>query len=224
MPLFAKKPTPKEAAKAAKRETRRTVRQSQRDVDRELRDLDRTETQVVTDIKKRARAPGVNPATDTSIKTLAKQLVQIRSQKEKLIGAKAQLGAMEMKTSLMATQIGAATAVGSVTGAMKTANEAMNNKEVMKMMNEFNRQNEIMNVKEEMMDDALADAFDSEGVEEGAEDITNQVLAELGVELDGKLVGLDAPMSKPVGAKEEKLEEDDLLDQLPDLKARLDAL
>ena len=68
---------------------------------------------------------------------------------------------------------------------------------------------------------ALIDAFDSEGVEEEAEQLTNQVLAELGVELDSQMVGLSAPVAKPQG----EMEEEDVLDSvLPDLSARLNAL
>ena len=68
--------------------------------------------------------------------------------------------------------------------------------------------------------------IDADGVEEEADAITSQVLAELGVEMDSKMVGLSAPSAKPQG--EEALlteeEQDALGDALPDLKARLDAL
>ena len=67
---------------------------------------------------------------------------------------------------------------------------------------------------------------EADGVEEEADAITSQVLAELGVEMDSKMVGLSAPSAKPQG--EEALlteeEQDALGDALPDLKARLDAL
>ena len=38
---------------------RRNVRSAQRDMDREMRELDRTETQVLTEIKSRAKQSGV---------------------------------------------------------------------------------------------------------------------------------------------------------------------
>ena len=50
--------------------------------------------------------------------------------------------------------------------AMKTTNEAMNVKETMKVLQEFQRETERMEVKQELMDDALMDAFDNEEVEE----------------------------------------------------------
>lgn len=227
MKIFGmKKPTPAEAAKAAKRETKRTVKQSQRDIDREIRELERQEKQMIGEIKKRAKSPGVNPVKDTALKALAKQLVQVRNQKSKMFETKAHLNSVGMQATSMASQVAASAAIGSVTTAMGTANSAMNTTEMQKIMNEFTRQNEIAAMKEEMMDDALVDAFDNDEVDEEAEDITNQVLSELGVELDGQMVGLDAPSKKPVGAQEEatKEEVDALAETLPELRARLDAL
>jgi len=223
MPFFNKKPTAAEAAKAAKRETRKEVRGAQRDMEREIRELDRQEKLVMAEIKKRAKAPGVSQ-NDSALKALAKQLVQVRKQKEKCYGAKAHLGAVGMQTSAMASQVAAAQAVGKVTEAMGNANKAMNPQEMTKIMSEFTRQNEIAGIREEMMDDALTDAFDTDDVEEEAEQVTNQVLAELGVELSSQLVGLDAPKVKPVGEEMTKEEEAALKDVLPDLESRLNAL
>ena len=77
------------------------------------------------------------------------------------------------------------------------------------------------------MNDALADAFDESDVEEEADNVTDQVLAELGIEVDQKMVGLEAP-SKIEGSEEAVAatteEEEALMDALPDLRARLDAL
>merc|ERR1719162_378795 len=77
-----------------------------------------------------------------------------------------------------------------------------------------------------MMDDALMDAFDGEDVEEEAEEITSQVLAELGVELDSQMVGMNAPSNNLQHVSENmSTEEQEALDaMLPDLKSRLDAL
>ena len=79
------------------------------------------------------------------------------------------------------------------------------------------------------MNDALTEAFDESDVEEEANEVTNQVLAELGVELDSKMVGLDAPNKAPPkkeGEQEQGISEEEaaLMDALPDLRARLDAL
>ena len=221
--IFKKKPTAREQAKAASRETKNTVRSNQRQMDR---DLDRQEKQLLQEIKSRARQAGVNPATDSALKAQAKQLVGLRKQREKLFETKAQLSSVGMQATAMASQVSAITAVGSVTAALSSANEVMDAKKMASTMAEFQRQNETANVKEEMLNDALADAFEDSDVEEEADAVTSQVLAELGVEMDSKMAGLDAPSkAPPTGQKLPTTEEEEaLMDALPDLRARLDAL
>jgi len=222
---FKKKPTAQEQAKAARKETKQTVRTNQRQMDRDLRDIDRQEKMLLQQIKARARTPGVNPQTDTALKAQAKQLVQMRKQKEKLFETKAQLSSVGMQATAMGAQVSMVSAMGNVTSALAGANGVMDAKKMSQTMAEFSRQNETAKVKEELMNDALADAFDESDVEEEADNVTNQVLAELGVELDGKMVGLNAPSKVPPSGQVATTEEEEaLMDALPDLRARLDAL
>jgi len=187
-----------------------------------MRELDRQEKLVTAELKLRAKK--VSNSKDPALAALAKQLVQVRKQKEKLLSAKAHIGAVGMHASSMASQVAAASAIGSVTGAMSIANNAMDIKATTKIMQEFQRENERLGVKQEMMDEALIDAFDNEEMEEEADNVTAQVLAELGVELDSQMVGLSAPSKQPVNA-ETTTEEQEALDSiLPDLSARLNAL
>ena len=186
-----------------------------------MREIDRQEKQITMELKQRAKL--TNNSKDPALSALAKQLVQVRKQKEKLMAAKAHIGAVGMHATTMATQVAAASAIGSVTTAMSTANSAMDVKATTKIMQEFQRENERLEVKQEMMDEALIDAFDNEEVEEEAENVTSQVLAELGVELDSQMVGLSAPTKIQGSALAE--EEQEALDSvLPDLSARLNAL
>ena len=187
-----------------------------------MRELDRQEKQITMELKQRAKT--VSNSKDPALAALAKQLVQVRKQREKLLATKAHIGAVGMHATSMAAQVSAAHALGSVTDAMATANTAMNVTEMTKIAQEFQRENERLEVKQEMMDEALIDAFDNDEVEEEAEQVTNQVLAELGVELDSQMVGLNAPMAKPQGEQLTQEEADALDDVLPDLKARLNAL
>lgn len=221
MNLFKKKVTAKDAAKAAKKETKREVRSSQREMEREIRELEREEKKILMEIKQRAKQPGVKGMNDSALKSMAKNLVQLRNQKDKLYASKAHLSSVGMQATSMATQVAATAAIGDVTGAMTKANSAIDTKEMHKIMADFQRQNEVMEVRQELMDDALTDAFDAEDLEEEADQVTGQVLAELGIEMDQKFVGLSAPSKMPAGAT---AEEDALADAMPDLKARLDAL
>jgi len=222
MHLFQKNKTPKEMAKGMKRQTQREIRTNQRGLDREIYQLDRQEKQIIMELKQRAKKV---PGTDSSLKVMAKQLVQLRQQRSKLNSTKSQIGAMGMHATTISSQIAAASAFGSVTNALKMANTQVDTAEMMKIMMEFTKENERMQVNEEMIDDVLTEAFDQDGVDEEAEQITNQVLAELGVEMDSKFVGLNAPAVKPQSEEALSLEEQEALeDLLPDLKSRLNAL
>lgn len=224
MNLFQKKPTPKEKAKAAQKETKLTVRSNQRQMDRDIRDLDRQEKLLLQQIKARAKTAGVDPQKDSGLRAQAKELVQLRKQREKLYETKAHLSSVGMQATAMASQVSMVTAMGNVSGALSAANSVMDAKKLGKTMAEFARQNETAQMKEEMMNDALAAAFDDDELEEEADDVTGQILAELGVEMDQKMVGLNAP-SKIAGAASTITEEEEaLMDALPDLRARLDAL
>ncbi len=233
---FRKKPTPLEQAKIAQRETKSTVRSNQRHIERDVRDLDRQEKLVLQQIRQRAKSTTSTAGplqNDPALKALAKQLVQIRQQKAKMYEAKAHLSSVGMQASAVASQVSMVTAVSNVTSAISSANDVMDAKTLGKTMAEFSKQSETAKMKEELMNDALADAFDNDDVEAEAEDVTSQILAELGVELDTKMLGLDAPSKLPPATIEKnnnkeqdltKEEEDALFDLLPDLKARLDVL
>ena len=56
-------------------------------------------------------------------------------------------------------------------------------------MMEFEKQSEIMDMKEEMMEDAIDDAMGDEEDEEEGDKIVQQVLDELGLDLGDKLNG-----------------------------------
>ena len=161
---------------------------------RELRELEREENLIKKDLKRRAEKCSYSGKNDPSLKALAKQLVQVRKQKDKLVTTKSHIGMVGMQTKSMASQMAFTSIFSKVTASMKVANTMMGNpQDTQKMMNGFTMENERMSMKQELMDDAINDAFDNDEIEDEANEITSQVLAELGVELDSKFVGLDAP-------------------------------
>ena len=141
---FKKEPTAAEAAKA----TKKTVRSSQRDIDKEIRDLDKTEKQLLVDIKKRAKTAG--GPEDKILRTLATQLVQVRGQKEKMQVAKSSISSLGMKAQAMKSQVAMAGAMKSVGGAMAAANKAVDVGAMTKTMAEFERANMKMELSEEV--------------------------------------------------------------------------
>merc|ERR1719397_1853078 len=86
-----------------------------------------------------------------------------------------------------------AQAMKGVTKAMMMMNKQMKLPEIQKIMQEFEKQSEIMDMKEEMMNDVMDDAMGDEDDEEETDAIVTQVLDELGLQLGDQLSGVNAP-------------------------------
>jgi hypothetical protein len=76
---------------------------------------------------------------------------------------------------MMQAMKGATTALGSM-------NKTMNLPSLQRIAMEFERENDIMEQRQDMMDDAIDDAMDV-GVEEEGDEVVEQVLEEIGVDL-----------------------------------------
>ncbi|KAJ8599611.1 hypothetical protein CTAYLR_004679 [Chrysophaeum taylorii] len=214
--MFKKPPTAKEQAKQVKRE----VKHSQRDIDRELRDFDRREQQLIAEIRREAKLG----RSEKAVQILAKQLVQLRQSRDRMIGARANMGAIATHASAMASHVAVSDAIGSAGKVMGAMNKTLDSKKIGLTMQQFQRETEKMNMSEEAMADMLSDAFDTDETEDESNAVVDQVLADIGVEITAGLQ--DAPTTKipdekaaveePVGAESDK--------HLADLQAQLNAL
>lgn len=77
-----------------------------------------------------------------------------------------------------------------VSKAMANMNRQMNMPQIQQILHEFEKQSEIMDMKEEMINDAIDDAMEDEGDEDESDAIVSQVLDELGLQLTDQLSGL----------------------------------
>jgi len=80
---------------------------------------------------------------------------------------------------------------------MTTANAVNSPEKIQKTMNEFERQQQLMELQEEMLDELLEDDSD----EEEAEEVIDKVFDAIGIELNSKLVS--APKTQLVKEKSE---------------------
>ena len=213
---FEKKADPKAEAKQVKRD----VRSSQRDIDRELRDIDRREAALVMEIKKEAK----KARSERAVKILAKQLVHLRAQRDRMIGTRAQIGSIATHASAMASSVAVGQAVGSAGKAMASMNKVTDAAKIGLTMQQFARESEKMNLTEEMMGDMLSDAFDTDETEDETDLVVDQVLTEVGIDMTKGLA--DAPTSKPVSSQEEERTKAtaDTDKQLAELQAQLASL
>lgn len=137
---------------------------------------------------------------------MAKDLVRTRNAIKKFMLMKANIQAVSLKITTLKSNHAMAQAMKQVTKAMSTMNKKMNLPEIQKIMMEFEKQSEMMDMKEELMDDAIDSALGDDDDEiEGfffsilililskvcvnRDRIVNQVLDELGIELSNELTG-----------------------------------
>lgn len=67
--------------------------------------------------------------------------------------------------------------------ALGSMNKSMNLPQLQRIAMEFERENDVMEQRQEMMDDAVDDAMDV-GVEEEGDEVVEQVLEEIGVDFN----------------------------------------
>merc|ERR1712227_665601 len=103
-----------------------------------------------------------------TVRIMDKDLVRTRGTCKKFMIMRANIQAVSLKISTIKSQHAMA--------------EGMKLPQIQKIMQEFEKQSEMMNMKEEMMNDVMDDAMGDEVDEEETENVVNKVLAELGLE------------------------------------------
>ncbi|RKP09340.1 Snf7-domain-containing protein, partial [Thamnocephalis sphaerospora] len=190
--LFGARKSPAEQLRAHQR----ALTKAQRELDRERSRLETQERRLVADIKKTAKAGQMS-----ACKVMAKDLVRTRKYIQKFYQMRTQLQGVGLRIQAMRSNQQMAEAMKGATKVMKSMNRGMNLPALQRIMQEFEMESEAMDMKEEMMSDAVDDVMMDEEDEEEEELIIKQVLDEIGVQLDQQLV--DAPTGLKAVAAEE---------------------
>lgn len=220
--LFGRKMTPEEML----RKNQRALNKAMRDLDRERSKMEQQEKKIIMDIKKMAKEGQMD-----AVKIMAKDLVRTRRYVKKFILMRANIQAVSLKIQTLRSQNAMAMAMKGVTKAMINMNRQLKLPQIQKIMQEFEKQSEIMDMKEEMMSDAIDDAMGDEDDEEESDAIVSQVLDELGLQLNEQLTDLpnaSGSLVSPAGKKQPATAAaeatSNLNDTDADLQARLDNL
>ncbi|ODQ64489.1 Snf7-domain-containing protein [Nadsonia fulvescens var. elongata DSM 6958] len=188
---FGKKQTPQERL----RKQQRALERTQRELDRERTKLESQEKKLILDIKKSAKQGQMG-----ACKVMAKDLVRTRNYIQKFYVMKTQLQAVSLR---MQTVRGNEQMMQSMKGATQilgSMNRSMNLPGLSRIAMEFEKENDIMDQRQEMMDDAIDDAMEDE--EEESDEIINQVLDEIGIDLSSSLG--ETPMGLNTGVKQQE--------------------
>ncbi|KAJ3291952.1 ESCRT-III subunit protein did4 [Rhizoclosmatium sp. JEL0117] len=125
---------------------------------------------------------------------MAKDLVRTRRYIQKFYGMRTQLQAVGLRMQTMSSNQAMADAMKGVTKAMRGMNKNMNLPELTKIMMDFEKESDMMDMKEEMMNDAIDDNIEDADDETESDNIVNQILDEIGINVNASLV--DAPTNK----------------------------
>merc|ERR1711970_414467 len=216
--LFGRKMTPDEML----RQNQRALNKAIRELDREKTKMEQQEKKIIADIKKMAKQGQMD-----AVKIMARDLVRTRRYVKKFMLMRANIQAVSLKIQTLKSQSAMANAMKGVTKAMGSMNKQMKLPEIQKIMMEFEKQSEIMDMKGEMMEDAIDDVMGDEDDEE-SDAIVNQVLDELGLQLNDKLgdapVGTGTLASTTAAKNKTPVAAGATDDDDADLQARLDDL
>ncbi|CAG8500353.1 5432_t:CDS:2 [Paraglomus brasilianum] len=212
--LFGRRKSPQEML----RQHQRALQKAQRELDRERTKLEAQEKKLILDIKKAAKANQMS-----ACKIMAKDLVRTRRHASKFQAMKTQLQGVGLRIQTLRSNQQMSEAMKGATKAMKSMNRQMNLPQIQRIMMDFEKESEIMDMKEDMMNDVIDDVMDEEEDEEESDEIVNQVLDEIGISLNQALV--DAPTSiEKIGASERVTETEIEANNDMALQARLDKL
>ena len=192
------------------RESKRMINRSIRELDRERTKLQAQERKLIAEIKKLAKAGQMG-----SVKVLAKDLVRARRNVTKFYEMRSQLQAVELRLQTIKSTSAMADAMKNVTKAMVRMSKVLSVPGLQKILQEFMRENERMEMTEEMMGDAVDMALGDEEDAMESDAVVNQVLSEIGVEIGGQLESGHLP-----GVREEAKQEVAVNGGLDDLETR----
>ncbi|ESO83948.1 hypothetical protein LOTGIDRAFT_203241 [Lottia gigantea] len=179
--LFGRKKTPEEML----RQNQRALNKAMRDLDRERQKMEQQEKKVIADIRTMAKKGQMD-----AVKVMAKDLVRTRRYVKKFIAMRANIQAVSLKIQTLKSSNTMAQAMKGVTKAMQTMNKQLKLPQIQKIMMEFEKQSEIMDMKEEMMSDAIDDAMGDEDDEEESDAVVSQIFDELGLQMADDLNNL----------------------------------
>jgi len=138
---------------------------------------------------------------------MAKDLVRTRRYIHKFYQMRTQLQAVGLRIQTLRSNQQMADAMRGATRAMASMNRGLNLPSIQRIMTEFEKESSMMDMKEEMMSDAVDDVMDGEEEDEEVEGdkILKEVLDEIGVNLSQQLT--DAPtgltaVSSPLASRQ----------------------
>ncbi|KAG5869310.1 hypothetical protein JTB14_029055 [Gonioctena quinquepunctata] len=177
--------------------------------------LEREEHKLELEIKKLAKEGNTE-----GCKLLAKQLVQLRKQKQRTFVANSKVQGIAFQNKAMGANVKLAEAMGTAGKTMSDMNKIMKPEQIAATINAFSRENMKMEMTDEMINDTLDDMLTESGDEEESDNIISKVLDEIGIEISGVVADAPVPESGRIGerSKAKGISDDEIEAQLAKLR------
>lgn len=141
------------------------------------------EKKLIADIKKSAKNGQVAAA-----KVQAKDLVRTKNYIQKFDNMKTQLQAISLRIQAVRSSDQMTRSMREATVLLAGMNRSMNLPQLQRISMEFEKQNDLMDQRQEFMDESIDNVMGDElDEDEEAEEIVNKVLDEIGVDLNAQL-------------------------------------
>lgn len=202
------------------RKHQHALNRAMRELEREKIKMEREEKKIIFNIKKVAKEGQME-----AVKIMAKDLVRTRRYVKKFMVMKANLQAASLKILSLNSENAVVQAMKNVAAAMRIINMQIKLPAFQNILQEFEKQSDILNLKEEIINQATDDAFEDDADEEESDAVVDKVLDELGLNITDTLATLPPTSFSLPGTPPESSTITESFDDLDDeLRARLDKL
>jgi charged multivesicular body protein 2A len=134
-----------------------------------------------------------------SVMIVCKDLVRSRAAAQKFMRFSSQLQALGLRIMTISAQAGAATALKGVTQAMHRLNQMMNVPEIQAIVQKFMMEDEMLDMKDDIANEAFDTLFDAEGtVDEDAATQYAQIFAEMRLPVPLQIAALAEVGAEPL--------------------------
>jgi hypothetical protein len=188
------------------RQQKRNIQHSIRNIEREKKRTEKEQEKMKKEIKKMVTAGQTKAA-----RTLAKDIVRMKNQIEKMTQFCGQLKAVEIRVGSLSSLNELSIAMEEAGKAIMTVSSKLDAGKMQQLSKQLCMEDAKLDMKSEMMGEILDGMGESMDSEEQTDDIYNQVLQECGIKVAESLPDTG---KKSVAKVEEKVEEEDSLDAM----------
>ncbi|EEB09292.1 vacuolar sorting protein Did4 [Schizosaccharomyces japonicus yFS275] len=175
--IFGKQRSPAEVMRAHQRQLNR----AERELDREQLKLDQREKGLIREIKANAKAGNVGAA-----RVQARDLMRLRNSRKRMQNTKTQLQAIGLRLTTVRSSDQMMSSMRSATTLLTRMNRSANLPALTRITQQFERENDMMEQRQDMIDEQFEEGLEDEDEEE-ADELVDQVLDEIGVSLSQDL-------------------------------------